>query len=123
MKKVSAVVLVVVVALTVVLMGGFAFAQQDAKGCKDHPLFTRMPEYYIDSCEKKEFDAHEFVDPVTKQKVTVEGRLFLSRYYIKKEYRGQKSMLQVARNHTNAIEKIGGVFYMKNPDGSNYIYI
>jgi len=123
MKMVSAVVLGVVLVMAVVLMGGFALAQQDAKGCMDHPLFTRMPEYYISSCEKKEFDAHEFVDPVTKQNVMVEGRLFLARYYIKKEYRGQKSMLQVARNHTNAIEKIGGVFYMKNPDGSNYIYM
>jgi OmpA-OmpF porin, OOP family len=122
MKKVSAVVLDVV--LTVGLMGSFAFAQEnDAKGCKDHPLFTRMPEYYIGSCEKKEFDAHQFIDPVTKQKVTVEGRIFYTSYYIKKAYRGQESMLQVARNHTNTIEKIGGVFFMQNPDGSVDTYM
>jgi len=123
MKRVSAVVFGVVLVLTVVLMGGFAFAQQDAKGCKDHPLFTRMPEYYIGDCQKKEFDAHEFVDPVTKQKVTVEGRLFSAYYYLKKEYRGQKSMVQVARNYTNAIEKIGGVFFMKNSNGSGDTYM
>jgi OmpA-OmpF porin, OOP family len=107
----------------VVLMGGFAFAQQDAKGCKDHPLFTRMPEYYIDSCRKKEFDAHEFIDPVTKEKVSVEGRLFNASYYLKKEYKDQKSTIQVARNHTNAIQKIGGVFLMKNSDGSGDTYM
>jgi len=101
----------------VVLMVGFAFAQQDTKGCKDHPLFTRMPEYYIYSCEKKEFDAHDFVDPVTKKKVSVEGRLYYSTYYLKKEFSGQKSMLQVARNHVNAIEKIGGVSLMDSPNG------
>ena len=121
MKKVIAVVFGVV--LAVGLMGGFAFAQQDAKGCKDHPLFTRMPEYYISSCQKKEFDAHEFIDPVTKQKVTVEGRLFNASYYLKKEYKDQKSTIQVARNHTNAIQKIGGVFLMKNSDGSGDTYM
>ena len=117
MKRVSAVVFGVV--LAVVLMGTFTFAQEDTKGCKDHPLFTRMPEYYIGSCEKKEFDAHDFVDPVTKKKVSVEGRLYYSSYYLKKEFRGQKSMLQVARNHTNAIEKIGGVFLMDRPNGES----
>jgi OOP family OmpA-OmpF porin len=111
------------VVLTVVLMGGFAFAQQDAKGCKDHPLFTRMPEYYISSCQKKEFDIHEFIDPVTKEKVTVEGRLFNASYYLKKEYKDKKSTIQVARNHTNAIQKIGGVFLMKNSDGSGDTYM
>jgi outer membrane protein OmpA-like peptidoglycan-associated protein len=122
MKKISAVVFGVV--LAVGLMGSFAFAQEnDAKGCKDHPLFTRMPEYYIGSCEKKEFDAHQFVDPLTKQKVSVEGRVFYTNYYIKKAHRNQKSMLQVARNHTNAIEKIGGVFFMQNPDGSSDTYM
>ena len=117
MKKVSAVVFGMV--LAVVLMGTFTFAQEDTKGCKDHPLFTRMPEYYIGSCEKKEFDAHDFVDPVTKKKVSVEGRLYYSSYHLKKEFRGQKSMLQVARNHTNAIEKIGGVFLMDRPNGES----
>jgi outer membrane protein OmpA-like peptidoglycan-associated protein len=115
MKRVSAVVFGVV--LVVGLMEGFAFAQQDTKGCKDHPLFTRMPEYYISSCEKKEFDAHAFIDPVTKKKVTVEGRLYRAFYYLKKEYKGQKTTLQVARNHTNAIEKIGGVSIMDDPTG------
>ena len=55
MKRVSAVVFGVV--LAVVLMGSFAFAQQDAKGCKDHPLFTRMPGTYIYDCKSTEFDA------------------------------------------------------------------
>jgi outer membrane protein OmpA-like peptidoglycan-associated protein len=121
MKRVITVVSGVV--FIVVLMGGFAFAQQDAKGCKDHPLFTRMPEYYISSCEKKEFDAHAFIDPVTKKKVTVEGRLYRASYYLKKEYKGQKSTLQVARNHTNAIEKIGGVSIMDDPTGRDHTWM
>ena len=95
--------------LVFIMMGGFALAQQDAKGCKDHPLFTRMPEFYIDSCEKKEFDAHAFIDPVTKKKVTVEGRLYRAYYYLKKEHKGQKSIYRSRGTIRNAIEKIGGV--------------
>lgn len=121
MKRVIAVRLGV--ALAAGLMGHVAFAQQDAKDCKDHPLFTRMPEYYISSCETKDFDAHEFVDPATKQKVSIEGRLFHASYYLKNEFKGKKSTLQVARNHTNAIAKIGGLSYMKNPSGQGDTYM
>ena len=115
MKRVSAVVSGVV--LVVVLMGGFASAQQDAKGCADPPLFTRLPGFYLRECQKKEFDAHNFIDPVTKNQVSVEGRWYFYLYIVKEEFRGQKSMLQVARNYTNAIEKIGGVFFIENPNG------
>jgi outer membrane protein OmpA-like peptidoglycan-associated protein len=115
MKRLSAVVFGVM--LAVVLIGSFAFAQEDKKGCTDPPLFTRVPGFYLSECQKKEFDAHNFVDPVTKKKVTIEGRLYSYSYYVKKEFYGQKSMLQVARNYTNAIEKIGGVFFIESPNG------
>jgi OOP family OmpA-OmpF porin len=121
MKKVTA--LVFGVLLTVFLIGDFAFAQQDKKGCTDPPLFTRLPGFYLNKCEKKEFDAHDFVDPVTKKKVSIEGRWYYYYYNVKKELRGQKSMLQVARNYTNAIEKIGGIFFMKNSNGSGSTYM
>jgi hypothetical protein len=75
MRKVIAVVFGVV--LAVLLMGGFAFAQQkqDAKGCKDHPLFTRMPGTYIYECKFSEFDGRDWYDPDTqgKTKVRVEA--------------------------------------------------
>ena len=115
MKKFSAVVLGVVLAF--ILMAGFAFAQEDKKGCTDPPLFTRVPGFYLNECQKKEFDAHSFVDPVTKKKVSVEGRWYYYCYNVKKEFYGQKSMLQVARNYANAIEKIGGVFFIESPNG------
>jgi len=115
MKRLSAVVFGVV--LAVVLMAGFAFAQEDKKGCTDPPLFTRVPGFYLNECQKKEFDAHSFVDPVTKKKVSVEGRWYYYYYNVKKEFYGQKSMLQVARNYANAIEKIGGVFFIESPNG------
>lgn len=37
-----------------------AWSEGDADGCKDHPLFNRMPGYRINSCEAKQFDARDF---------------------------------------------------------------
>ena len=31
----------------ILLIPAAAFAEPDADGCKDHPLFTRMKNYYI----------------------------------------------------------------------------
>ncbi len=111
MKRVSAVVFGVV--LAVVLMAGFAFAQQDTKGCKDHPLFTRMPNTYIYDCKFTEFDAREWPDPDTqgKTKVKVEGKYWLIRYYNQKGFEDKRSDLQVSRNYSNAMKKIGGSVY------------
>lgn len=116
MKRVIRVVFCVV--MTVVLMGGPTFAREDKKGCTDPELFTRVPGFYLDECEIKQFTAHDFIDPVTKEEVSVEGRLYSYYYYLKDEFSGQKSMLQIARNYTNAIEKIGGVFLMDDSSGS-----
>jgi len=101
--------------LGLLLMGGIAFAQQDAKGCKDHPLFSRLQGYRIVICQEKEFDAEDFIDPTTKQKVTIEGRKFHTEYMTNKPFEGKYSRIQVSRNYTNAITGIGGTFYEKNP--------
>jgi len=97
------------------LMSGAAFAQQDAKGCKDHPLFSRLEGYRIVTCAQKEFDAEDFIDPATQQKVTIEGRKFHTEYLTNKPFEGKYSRLQVSRNYTNAITKIGGTAYERNP--------
>ena len=115
MKKVSKLLFCLVLGFT--MMGSVAFGQQDKKGCTDPSLFSRVPGFYLSECQKKEYDTHDFVDPVTKKKVSVEGRWYYYSYYVKKEFSGQKSMLQVARNYANAIEKIGGVFFIESPNG------
>jgi OOP family OmpA-OmpF porin len=108
MQRVFAVVFCVV--LVVVLIGSFAFAQQDAKGCKDHPSLTRMEGFYIKGCAKKDFDQHEFYDPATKQKVKVEGRKYYADYERKKDAR-ETSNVQISRNYENAVKAIGGQAY------------
>lgn len=94
---------------------GSAWAQEDKKGCKDHPLFTRMEGYRIVTCKDVEFDAETFIDPVSKQKVTVEGRKHYTEYMTFGPYSGKYSRLQVSRNYANAISKIGGTAYEKTP--------
>jgi outer membrane protein OmpA-like peptidoglycan-associated protein len=84
-------------------------ADGDAAGCKDHPLFTRMPDYVIDRCKVSEFDFFEF--DVTKngqlEKVRVEGRKTVLSYRLKTGAT-KPGALQIIQNHVKAIEAIGG---------------
>jgi outer membrane protein OmpA-like peptidoglycan-associated protein len=116
MKNVSKVIFCILLGL--LLMGGIAFAQQDKKGCKDHPLFTRMPGTYIYDCKSSEFDGREYPDPDTqgKTKVQVEGKYYFIQYYNQKEFEGKRSDLQVSRNYSNAMKKIGGSVYEGRED-------
>jgi outer membrane protein OmpA-like peptidoglycan-associated protein len=83
--------------------------EKDKEGCKDHPLFTRMSNYYVNSCDEIEFDSFEFKDDKGSP-VTVEGHKYVMEYILKE---GAKvpSPLQIIRNFTNAIKKIGGTTY------------
>jgi outer membrane protein OmpA-like peptidoglycan-associated protein len=98
------------------MAGNFAMAQEeDAKGCKDHPLFSRMPGYRIVVCQNLDFDAEDFIDPATQKPVTVEGRKSHTEYQTTQPFRDKYSRLQVSRNYVNAVIKIGGTAYEKTP--------
>ena len=84
-----------------------AFAQQDKPGCKDHPMFTRMPNFYINNCEEKDYGMADFYDEKGKN-IKVEGKLYRIDYWIKGGYKAP-SDLQIIRNYQNAIKSIGGV--------------
>jgi OOP family OmpA-OmpF porin len=90
---------------------GIVFAQEDAKGCKDHPMFTRMENFYIARCKEEKFDQVDFVDEKGK-KIKVEGKVYKIDYEIKKGFT-PTSGLQVIRNYENALKKIGGVRYIR----------
>jgi OOP family OmpA-OmpF porin len=90
-----------------VLVTNIGFAEQDMQGCKDHPLLTRMPNFYIQDCATKDFDQMEFVN-AQGQDTKVEGKYYYISYYIN-EGAQVPSDLQILRNFTNAIQKIGGV--------------
>jgi len=82
-----------------------AFGQNDAQGCQDHPLITRMPNFYIRLCEGSEFDRYEFSSE--SGPITVEGKKTVL-YYSLKDGATAPSATAIVRNHINAIEKIGG---------------
>jgi outer membrane protein OmpA-like peptidoglycan-associated protein len=94
-------------------------AQEDAEGCKDHPLFTRFPNMYIASCESSQFDLRAFPvgaiaqDQSTKA-VEVEGPVEWLSYQVK-EGTKPPSGLQLMRNFENAAKKAGGTIEGQYP--------
>ena len=55
--------------LSLMGLGPSGFAQEkDAAGCKDHPLISRMKNYYITSCEMEFFFAKRGLAPLHKQR-------------------------------------------------------
>jgi OOP family OmpA-OmpF porin len=79
----------------------------DAANCKDHPLINRLPDYWIESCTLKQFDAYGFM--VGKGKpVQVEGLFTNIRYQPPQNLTTKPSTLQVLRNVENAVKQVGG---------------
>ncbi len=95
-------------------LGAVGWAQKpDSKGSKDHPLFTRMPHYYIDEYAEHEFDqATVYVDD---QETTVEGRKYDIEYVLNDGI-NPPSRLQVVKNYENAIKQLGGVVTYRRDD-------
>ena len=88
-------------------------AQEDAEGCKDHPLFTRFTGMYLAGCESSQFDLRKFPvglpgkDDPTLRSVDVEGPTQWLSYNLK-EGATPPSGLQIMRNFENATKKAGG---------------
>jgi OOP family OmpA-OmpF porin len=103
MNKVIAVILCVVF----VSVGYTVFAaEQDSKGSKDHPLLTRMPDFYIAEYKDTEFDSHKFIGQ-DKKAVSIEGHMYYILYRINKGA-AEPGELKIRRNIQDALKKIGG---------------
>ena len=86
------------------IAAGFA---QDAEGCKDHPLFSRMPGYYISECTQN-FNQLDFYNSKGED-VRLEGNLSYCWYIFNLESgKTEPSYLQIVRNYANAVIKAGG---------------
>jgi outer membrane protein OmpA-like peptidoglycan-associated protein len=90
----------------ILLSTSLSFAQSDVAGSKDHPLFSRMPGFYIAVYETSDFNSHVFWDEKRNQ-VTVDGRYYQIQYE-PKQGTNPPSQLQIHRNYENAIRQIGG---------------
>ncbi len=81
-------------------------ADQDIKGSADHPLLSRMPNFFISEYKNTEFDSHKFIGQ-DKKAVSIEGHKY---YYIYRLNKGSEEPgeLKIRRNIQDALKKIGG---------------
>lgn len=100
--------LTLTLALFLALAGfGLSFAaDQDVKGSKDHPLLSRMPDFFISSYKDTEFDSHKFLGKDMKP-LNIEGRKFFFQYNLNKGA-AEPGELKIRRNVQEALKKVGG---------------
>jgi len=98
--------MVVFVAAVFIAASGLTAQQQDARGCQDHPLITRMPGYWIHHCQEIQFDAYSFTVGPNKQTVRLEGQIWKYSYYPQSTLKPVPSELQIQRNFENAIKQL-----------------
>ncbi len=95
--------------LTLLVCSCLTFGQNDRAGCKDYPGISRMPNFYLDECTTKQFDAASF--PVgskgNEKEQQQEGRYFHLAYYLKDGAQAP-SDVQIVRNMQNAVKTAGG---------------
>jgi len=101
--------------------------EKDLEGSKNHPLLTRMNNYYIDEYEEFEYDSHEFYDEEDNEYI-IEGHKWVIGYTLKEGF-GSPGQLKVRQNYINAIKKIGGTIlfdrgvYMKLEQEGKEVWI
>ena len=98
-------------------LSNIAFAQNDADGCKDHELFTRLENFYISDCSES-YNELQLRTSISKTE-TKEGNLFY--YYYRFNFDSgvkMKSPLQLVKNYENAVINNGGRLVFKNTNAS-----
>jgi OmpA-OmpF porin, OOP family len=84
-----------------------AAQQKDDPKCKDHPLFTRMPEYWIHHCDERTFNAYAFKTGQNRTE-NIEGHSWKISYYPQGTAQTKPSEVQILRNYENAMASLGG---------------
>jgi outer membrane protein OmpA-like peptidoglycan-associated protein len=100
-----------------VIMAGIAplTAQDDSEGCKDPAMFNRMPNFHIYRCEDLQYNKFEF-RLSSEKTISVEGHHILIHYYLNENAQAPGG-IQIIRNYSNAIKKIGGQIVYEFEDG------
>jgi len=112
MKKIS-----VFLVLAILIFSSISFAQEeDVKGSQDHPLLSRIPNYYISDQANKDFDS--YTSPYIDKDNVWEGKLTKTNYSAK-EGTKEFSFLQIVRNYENAIKKLGGKILLSETNRLN----
>ena len=90
-----------------------SFGQHDVDGCKDHPLLTRLENFFISDCEENYNEL--LLRLSSNETATKEGNLYhlYYRYNFDAGVKA-KSALQIIRNYEVAITNNGGKLIYKN---------
>jgi OmpA-OmpF porin, OOP family len=80
--------------------------QMDIKGSKDHPLLSRMPDFYISDYKEAEFESFKFIG-ADKKPVVVEGHKYFIGYKLNAGV-PEPGELKIRKNVQDALKKIGG---------------
>ena len=101
------------IAAAACLFAAHAAAQQvDAEGSKDHPMFTRVPGYYIEQYDAQDFSSVELATDPPKR---VEGHYWKISYSVKEN--GKKvGPVQIGRSYTDLMVKRGGATILDDID-------
>lgn len=87
-------------------------AAQDAKGCKEHPLIPRMPNYYISDCnDVPALSDLDIIRGDTTELVHFEGKSSVFMYMPQTDAKTKLSETDLLTNFRSAIEKMDGVFF------------
>lgn len=105
----------ILIAAILIATSGTVKAQDDAEGCKDYALFSRMPNYYLYNCEEVEFGSMKFPvgnpdpdnDNLIKSEI-IEGKIMVFNFMLMDD-KNPASGLQIMRNFQNASRQNGGV--------------
>jgi len=118
----------VIIFIVSLLTGVSAGIAQDAAGCKDHPLFTRMPGFYISECTQN-YAQLDFLN-IDGEDIKLDGELTYNWYVFDPETSNtEPSYYQIIKNYANAIIKAGGKkiyeddtygYYELSKNGSTY---
>jgi len=110
-------VIVFMAVMTVMFSAAWLAGQEDEAGCKDHPMFTRMKNFHITSCESN-FDAVEFSVDAEKTQ-TVEGQKTVITYTLNDDATAP-SQLQICRNYQNAAKQLGGALVYESDSYASF---
>jgi OmpA-OmpF porin, OOP family len=101
-------IVIVIISLFLFVWGAPVSSAQntDFKGSKDHPLLTRMPNFYISEYKEAEFESFKFIGANGKPEI-IEGH----KYYIGYKLNTgapEPGELKIRKNIQDALIKIGG---------------
>jgi len=104
MKRVTAVILSLFFVLACFSLS--TAADQDIKGSTDHPMLSRMQNFFISDYKSNEFDSYKFIGQ-DKKPVSIEGHKYYFIYRLNKGVE-EPGELKIRRNIQDALKKIGG---------------